>query len=74
MPVTTATFSLEDQPEVFFTTTATSRAIRRLLDAGQIRHIAGRMYTKSLNDPLAEVVRRRAWDVAAGYFPRAVSA
>lgn len=30
------------------------------------------MYTKNLHDPLDEVVRRRAWDAAAGYFPGAV--
>jgi hypothetical protein len=68
----TTTFSLEGQPEVFFSTTDTSRAIRRLLDAGEVRHVEGRLYTKNLADPLAEVVRRRVWDVAAGYFPGAV--
>jgi len=68
----TTPFSLENQHEVFFTSTATSRAVRRLLETGQIRQVAGRMYTKNLHDPLDEVVRRRAWDVAAGYFPGAV--
>jgi hypothetical protein len=72
MPLSTTTFSIDDQPEIFFTTTATSRSIRRLLDAGQIRWVEGRMYTKNLVDPLEEVVRRRVWDVAAGYFPGAV--
>lgn len=72
MSATNTKFSLEDQPEVFFTSAATSRAIRRLLGEGQIRQVAGRMYTKNLHDPLEEVVRRRAWDVAAGYFPGAV--
>jgi hypothetical protein len=66
------TFSIEAQPEVFFSTTPTSRAIRRLLDAGKVRHLVGRLYTKNLTDPLADVVRRRVWDVAAGYFPGAV--
>ncbi len=63
---------MDQQPEVFFTSTSSSRAIRRLLDADQIRHVAARMYTKNLVDPLDEVVRRRVWDVAAGYFPGAV--
>ena len=72
MQAPTTTFSLDDQPEVFFTSTAASRAIRGLLKRGQIRKIAGRMYTKNLTDPLEEVVRRRVWDVAAGYFPGAV--
>lgn len=74
MPRPTTTFSLADQAEVFFSTTATSRAIRRHLAAGEVRHIAGRLYTRNLGDPLEEVVRRRVWDVAAGYFPGAVIA
>ncbi|MGH2904371.1 MAG: Fic family protein [Solirubrobacteraceae bacterium] len=68
----TTTFSLGEQPEVFFSTTGTSRAIRRLLDAGEVRHIEGRLYTKNLTDPPTDVVRRRVWDIAAGYFPGAV--
>ncbi len=65
-------FSLADQGEVFFTSTATSRAVRALLREGHIRQIAGRLYTKNLDDPLEEVTRRRVWDVAAGFFPGAV--
>lgn len=68
----TTTFSLADQPEVFFSSTPTSRAIRRCLTAGEVRHIAGRLYTRNLSDPFEEIVRRRVWDVAAGYFPGAV--
>jgi fido (protein-threonine AMPylation protein) len=67
----TTTFSLQEQPEVFFSTTATSRAIRRHLAAGEVRQIAGRLYTRNLTDPLTEIVRRRVWDIAAGYFPGA---
>jgi hypothetical protein len=68
----TAAFSLDEQGEVFFTSTATSQAIRKLLRAGHIRHVGGRLYTKNLDEPLADVLRRRAWDVAAGAFPGAV--
>ena len=67
----TTTFSLADQPEVFFSTTTTSRAIRRHLAAGEARHVGGRLYTRNLSDPLEQVVRRRVWDIAAGYFPGA---
>jgi Fic/DOC family len=74
MPRPTTTFSLQDQPEVFFSMTATSRAIRRHLAAGELRQVAGRLYTRNLTDPPAEIVRRRVWDVAAGYFPGAVIA
>ncbi|MGH2880552.1 MAG: hypothetical protein ACRDK4_13230 [Solirubrobacteraceae bacterium] len=68
----TTRFSLEDQGELFFSTTATSRAIRASLRAGRIRHVAGRIYTKNSDDPLETVLRRRVWDLAAGMFPGAV--
>ncbi len=71
MPAKTS-FSLDEQGEVFFTSTATSPAVRKLLRAGSIRHVDGRLYTKNLDDPLDDVLRRRAWDVAAGVFPGAV--
>ncbi len=66
------TFSLDEQPEIFVSKTAASRAIRRLLDAGEVRHVAGRLYTKNVVDPLSDVVRRRVWDIAGIYFPGAV--
>src|SRR5271167_4274501 len=65
-------FSLQDQREIFFTTSAASRAVRALLRQGRIRQIAGRLYTKNLDDPLEEVTRRRVWDIAAGFFAGAV--
>jgi fido (protein-threonine AMPylation protein) len=65
-------FSLDQQGEVFLTSTATSSAVRGLLRAGRIRHVGGRLYTKNLDDPLDEVLHRRAWDVAAAVFPGAV--
>lgn len=65
-------FSLDGQGEVFFTSTAISPAVRGLLRAGRIRHVGGRLYTKNLDEPLEDVLRRRAWDVAAGMFPGAV--
>jgi Fic/DOC family len=68
----TTRFSLADQEEVFFSSTATSRAVRALLREGRIRHVAGRLYTKNLDDPIEDVVRRRAWVIAAGIFPGAV--
>jgi hypothetical protein len=68
----TTRFSLEEQGEVFFSSTAASRAVRSLLRAGRIRHVAGRMYTKNLDEPLDTVVRRRWGEVAGGMFPGAV--
>ncbi|MGA2453873.1 MAG: Fic family protein [Solirubrobacteraceae bacterium] len=71
MPAKTP-FSLDEQHEVFFTSTATSRAVRELLRAGRVRHVSGRLYTKNLDEPLEDVLRRRVWEVAAGIFPGAV--
>jgi fido (protein-threonine AMPylation protein) len=68
----TRRFSLDDQGEVFFSSTATSRPVRALLGEGRIRQIAGPLYTKNLDEPLEDVARRRAWPIAAGMFPGAV--
>jgi hypothetical protein len=68
----TTSFSLADRGEIFFSSTATSRAVRALLSEGRIRQISGRLYTKNLDDPLEDVTRRRKWDIAAGFFPGAV--
>jgi hypothetical protein len=56
-------FSLEDQGEVFFSSTAISRQVRAELRAGRVRHVGGRLYTKNVEEPLRDVVRRRMWDV-----------
>ena len=65
-------FSLAEQPEVFFTTTQTSRAIRTRLQKGEVRQLGPRLYTKNLTDD-AETVGRRNWSrIVAGYFPGAV--
>lgn len=65
-------FSLSEQPEVFFTTTATSRALRAHLRKGEVRRLGARLYTRNLTDDPAEIARRNWWRVAAGYFPGAV--
>lgn len=66
------TFSLEEQPEVFFSTTGTSRAIRARLQKGDVRQLGPRLYTKNLTDD-PETIARRNWSrIAAGYFPGAV--
>jgi hypothetical protein len=72
MATATRTFSLEDQPEVFLSTTATSAAIQRAVTAGRARKVAGRLYTRNLGEPLDQVVRRNWQRIAALYFPGAV--
>lgn len=66
------TFSLGEQPEVFASTTATSAAIQRAVEAGAARRVGGRLYTQNVEDPLEQVVRRNWQSIAAHYFPAAV--
>jgi hypothetical protein len=68
----TRTFSLANQPEVFATSTETSAALRRAVDAGRARKVAGRLYTRNTDSPLEAVVRRNWSRIAAHYFPEAV--
>lgn len=74
MATATRTFSLEEQPEVFLTTTTTSAAIQRAVASGRARKVAGRLYTRNLDDPLEQIVRRNWQRIAALYFPGAVVA
>lgn len=72
MEATKRTFSLDEQPEVFATTTRTSPAVQRAVADGRLRKVAGRLYTRNLAEPLEQVVRRNWSRVAAHYFPGAV--
>ncbi len=72
MEATKRTFSLDDQPEVFATTTRTSPAVQRAVTDGRARKVAGRLYTRNLHEPFEQVVRRNWSRVAAHYFPEAV--
>jgi hypothetical protein len=65
-------FSLQEQPEVFLSSTAVSAAVQRAVAAGTARKVAGRLYTRNLEDSLEEVVRRNWQRIAALYFPGAV--
>lgn len=65
-------FSLDEQPEVFFSTTHTSRAVRARLQKGELRQLGPRLYTKNLIEDLESVARRNWSRIAAGYFPGAV--
>jgi Fic/DOC family len=72
MEATKRTFSLDEQPEVFASTTRTSRAVQRALSDGRVRKVSGRLYTRNLAEPLEQVVRRNWSRVAAHYFPGSV--
>lgn len=65
-------FSLSDQPEVFLSTAQTSRAIGAAVKGGNARKVGPRLYTRNVDAPLEEVVRRNWQRIAALYFPNAV--
>jgi hypothetical protein len=68
------TFSLTELPEVFPTSTAISAALQRAVKAGKARKLAGRLYTRNLDEPLEQISRRNWPAIAAHYFPNAVLA
>ena len=66
--------TLSELPEAFVSSTAISSAVSRAVKAGELRRLASRLYTKHLEDPPEEVVRRNLWGIVAGYFPGALVA
>lgn len=70
----TRTFSLANLPEVFPTSTAISEPLQRAVRAGKARKLAGRLYTRNVEEPLEGVARRNWQVIVAHYFPDAVVA
>jgi Fic/DOC family len=68
------TFSLADLPEVFPTSTAISAPLQRAVKAGKARKLAGRLYTRNMEEPLGQISRRNWPAIVAHYFPDAVLA
>jgi hypothetical protein len=72
MAKVTRKFLLSDQPEVFSSTSETSRAVGAAVRRGQARKVGPRLYTRNTENPLEDVVRRNWQRIAAAYFPGAV--
>lgn len=68
----TRTFSPADRPEVFLSTAKTSRAVSAAVREGRARKIGPRLYTRNVDEPLEQVVRRNWQRIVAAYFPGAV--
>ena len=68
----TTKFSLDQQPEVFFSTTATNDAVAYAVQTGRARRLGPRLYTKSMSGAPEDICRRNWAAIAAGYFPGAV--
>lgn len=65
---------LDTLPEVFVSTTAMSSAVSRGASQGVLRQIGSKLYTKNLNDPPDQIVRRHLWPLVASYAPGALIA
>jgi hypothetical protein len=65
-------FAVNAQPEVFFSTAATSRAVNYAVRTGRARRIARGVYTANMTDRLEVVVGRNYSRIAAHVFPGAV--
>lgn len=72
MTAVTRTFLLSEQPEVFLSDARTSRAVGAAVKAGQARKVGPRLYTRNVEGPLDQLVRRNWQRIAALYFPDAV--
>ncbi|MBU6297377.1 MAG: Fic family protein [Alphaproteobacteria bacterium] len=66
--------SLDDLPETFVSTTETSNLASKGVQAGKLRRLASRLYTRNLALPPQAVVRANLWPIVAGYFPDALIA
>ncbi len=65
---------LDALPEVFLSTTKLSSIVSRAVRDGQLRQIGPKLYTKNLDAPPEDVVRRHLWDLVAAYMPGALVA
>ena len=65
---------LNDLPEAFVSRTAISRAVSRAVNAGRLRKLASRLYTRNLDDTPEDIVKRNLWAIVADYFPGALVA
>jgi len=72
MTALTPAFLLQDQPEVFLSDRRVSRAVGTAVKAGEARKVGPRLYTRNVEAPLEQVVRRNWQRIAALYFPGAV--
>lgn len=66
--------ALIDLPEVFPASAAPRSTVSDALGRGELRRLARGLYTRNLDDPPDQVIRRNLWDVVAALYPGAVIA
>lgn len=71
-PAKSPSFVLEAQPEVFFSSADTSRAVHAAVHAGRARRLARGLYTRDTQRPPEAITRQHWATIAAGYFPGSV--
>lgn len=64
--------NLQDLPEVFVSTVATSKAVSEAVRDGTVRRLAGRLYTTNLHDAPESIARRNLWQIVGLLLPDAV--
>jgi hypothetical protein len=61
-------------PEVFVSSADLATAVSRAVQAGRLRKLGSRLYTRTLKDPPEKIVQRNLWPLVAAYLPGALIA
>jgi len=61
-------------PEVFVSDARLAPTVSREVKRGALRKLASRLYTRNLDDPPEQIVRRNLWPLVAAYLPGALIA
>ena len=65
---------LDRMPEAFVSDKSITREVSRAAQAGKLRKLASRLYTRNMTDSPEEVVARNLWHIVDGFFPGALIA
>jgi hypothetical protein len=66
--------NLDNMPEVFVSDSKISSAVSKAVQAGRIRKIGSRLYTKNLTEDPGKIVKRNWYSLLKDYFPDALIA
>ena len=69
MPKKPQSIDPDDLPQLFVSHESVDPAILRAVDAGALRELAPRLYTKNMHLPPERIVHRHLWKIVAGYYP-----
>ena len=66
--------SIANMPEVFVSNTEITKAVYDAVEAGRLRKIGTRLYTRKMNEDPERLVRRNWYHLITGYYPDAIIA